>query len=321
MRRTAKAPAKVTLFGEHAVVYGHPALVMAIPIHVTAVAEFSEDFSLESGPVILKHLALAISEGEVKVIGRTRDEVLRYFSYILEALKVLNVEKVKVSLSSPLPVGAGLGTSAAVTVSTIAAVSALLNRHMDREEIANLAWEVEKRVQGRASPMDTSASALGGVLLIGKEADGWYRKRVRAADVPLVIGLFRKRKSTAELVSGVAELITRHPFASTIMKTIGELTERAVESLEKGDLALLGELMNINHGLLEALGIVTKEVANAVHSARLAGALGAKVSGAGGGGAVIAVGDDVDEIAAALKASGAERVFVVKGAARGVHVE
>ena len=317
----ALAPTKVTLFGEHAVVYGYPALVASIPIYVEVGASQSEVYSLESGPVLLNSLSLSIEGDEVRLTGPSKSEVMKYFSYIIEALKLLGVRGVRIKIASPLPMGAGLGTSAAVSVGTIAAVTSLMNKHLSRDEIARLAWEVEKRVQGRASPMDTSASALGGILLIEKRGDRWEREHIPVRSLPLVIALFPKRKTTRELVGYVADLYRRYDFIKNIMRDIGSVTRSAVEALMSNDLSTLGELMNVNHGLLESIGVVTKDLANAVHSAKLAGALGAKASGAGGGGAVVAIGDELEEIAAALKASGAQRVFIVKEVASGVSVE
>ncbi|UXD21895.1 mevalonate kinase [Ignicoccus pacificus DSM 13166] len=316
----ALAPTKVTLFGEHAVVYGKPALVLSIPVYVEVETERADEFSLESGPVSLNKLSLIIEEDEVRLSGEARGEVLRYFSYILESLNIIGIRDVRIRISSPLPVGAGLGTSAAVTVGTIAAASKLNDMSLTKEKIAELAWEVEKRVQGRASPMDTSASALGGALLIRRDGEKWIREKITINEVPLVIGLFKKRWTTGELVARVAKRLTEYPFLNEIIEVIGDLTMEALNALESGDLAKVGELMNVNHGLLESLGVVTKEIAEAVHAVRMAGALGAKVSGAGGGGAVVALGDNVDEISAAFKAVGAERVLVIRRLSRGVEV-
>ncbi len=314
----ARAPTKVTLFGEHAVVYGYPALVISIPVYVTVSGSPSTRFSLRSGPVHLHELSITIENEKLYISPQSRDLLLKYFSYVIEATKLLGVKGLELSIESELPVGAGLGTSAAVTVGTIAVGAKISNKDLTKEEIAKIAWKVEERVQGKASPMDTFASALGGALLVRKSGDQWSIERIRVGELPLVVGVFRKRRSTAQLVEMVAKKMSELEVTKSILKLIGEITENALKALETGDLALLGELMNVNHGLLEALGLVNKEVACAVHSLRKAGALGVKMSGAGHGGAVIALGDDLSSLESVLRSCGAEKTFIVKSLSKGV---
>ena len=240
--------------------------------------------------------------------------------YIIEALKKIGMESVKIKISSPLPVGAGVGTSAAVSVATIAAAMAMKNAPMDKEIIAKRAWEVEVSVQGRASPMDTHASAIGGVLWIERCGDEWIFERLNGVEIPLVVALFEKRKTTAQLVREVAKKVEMNDIYRKIIRIMGDVARKGKGALLEGDLKTLGEMMNVNHAMLEALGVVNKEVSEAVHSALLAGAYGAKVSGAGSGGAVVALAEDLDSVAAALSASGARKVFVLRSPSRGVEV-
>ena len=320
MKVLAKAPTKVTLFGEHSVVYGEPALVYSIPIYVEVEMKESENLSIITGPINLSNIDLTIKENEVYLGERSKSEILQYMKYIMEALKKIDVTSVEIKIASPLPVGAGVGTSAAVSVATIAAAMALKDIPINKETIAKRAWEVELSVQGKASPMDTHASAIGGVLWIERRGSEWKLERLEGAELPLVVALFEKRKTTAQLVREVAKKVEANDIYKKIIKIMGEIARKAKEALLDGDLEALGEMMNVNHAMLEALGVVNKEVSEAVHSALLAGAYGAKVSGAGSGGAVVALADDLDSVAAALLASGARKVFVLRSPSQGVEV-
>ncbi len=321
MRVKSQAPTKVTLFGEHAVVYGFPAIVMAVPKYIEV--EMKEDvaFNLSSGPISMERFGIKVKGGKVELDEESSRSILKVFSYVIEALKEIGLEGASVKISSPLPMGAGMGTSAAVTVATLLAGLTLKGKRVSEEELADMAWEVEKKVQGMASPMDTSASALGGILKVYKKKD-WHRERLKAREMPLVVGIFEKRASTGEIVKLVKTRMERIGVLKRVMEIIGEISLKAEEAINSGDLTTLGELMMINNSLLEALGVVDRRVANAVHAAVEAGALGAKVSGAGLGGAVIALveKDKMDEVTTALKLAGARQAFRVTSPSLGAFV-
>jgi mevalonate kinase len=303
------------------VVYGYPAIVVSIPVYVEVEAEPSPETVIESGPASLGTVDLIFKKDEIEVGPKAREQLTRYMSYVVSVLEDLGLEGVRLRINSPLPVGAGLGTSAAVTVGSVAALNALKRNMLDKREIAKKAWEIEKKVQGRASPMDTAASALGGTLWISKEDEEWKIERLEVSDLKLVIAIFPKKKTTAELVREVAERVKNREIYKDVMELIGRVTKEARKALEEGDLKALGELMDLNHSLLDALGVVTPEVSHAVKSAKSAGALGAKASGAGGGGAVVALAEEPKQVAAAFKASGAQRVLIIESVAEGVTVE
>ncbi len=286
-------------------------------------AERSDKLILESGPIVLNSLEIEITEKGVELIGKASQEVKRYFSYIVSALEELGIKNVKLSIKSELPVGAGMGTSAAVTVATLQAVNKLFSLGLDREEIHKLAWNVEKKVQGKASPMDTAAATYGGLLKVWKEEDKWRVEKLKhPKDFEIVIGIFKKMKTTGEIVAEVGKKL-EGPYNSIywrIMETIGKITEEAEKLLLKGDVEELGELMNLNHAMLEALGVVDSQTAFVVRKIIELGGYGAKISGAGLGGAVIALvpTDRIDSVLSIFGASGALKTFVVNELARGV---
>jgi len=262
---TASAPGKVILFGEHAVVYGEPSLAGAIDRRVTVAAEKIK--------------------GGVKISSdKSRDH--RYVERAVEvAFDYLGKSTgLKLTIRSELPPAAGLGSSAAVAVATLMSVSHLLGEDLGKEKIAQLGHRVELEVQGAASPTDTITSTYGGVQYIQPKKKSC--ETIRAA-LPLVVGYTGIERSTMELVRGVRELRYKHPeIVDPIIRDIGRITRTAKKRIQAGE--DIGVLMNINNGLLEALGVGNGALSKLVHAARDAGARGAKITGAGGGGCIVA---------------------------------
>ncbi|OYT50899.1 MAG: mevalonate kinase [Desulfurococcales archaeon ex4484_204] len=315
VRVTASAPGKVTLFGEHAIVYGFPAIVTAIDrrVYVTATARSDRAVRIKALDLRVPGVVVTYTPEEV-VIETDYDRTLSAIAYLKKAVEVASRyigvwRGVNIEVRSSMPVGAGLGTSAAVSVATIAAYSAAVEADLSREEIARLGWEVEKAVQGIASPMDTSIATFGGFIKIWAEGGGKFVRRELkvGSEMPFVIGYVEREAGTKDLVRAVRDLKRRYPdLVNAIMEAIGRVTKEAEEALAREDLRRVGELMNLNHGLLEALGVSNKKLSEMVYAARSAGALGAKLTGAGGGGCAIALtpeAQDRVEVAMRLYAS------------------
>ena len=261
---TASAPGKVILFGEHAVVYGEPAIAGAIDLRIRVRAEKTA-----------KSLKITSETKDHRYVEKAVDIV---FEHLGEATGLM------IDISSDLPPASGLGSSAAVSVATIAAVANLLGHDLGKNEIARLGYKVELGVQGAASPTDTYTTTHGGIQYIQPRKKGFTPIQ---ASLPLVVGYTGIERSTKELVAGVRKLRDAYPeLVSPIIKNIGMVTRQARKSLEAGE--DVGDLMNINHGLLEALGVSNDALSRLVHASREAGARGAKLTGAGGGGCMIA---------------------------------
>ncbi|MFB6109699.1 MAG: mevalonate kinase, partial [Halodesulfurarchaeum sp.] len=202
-----------------------------------------------------------------------------------------------VQIESQIPLGAGLGSSAAVVVATIDAASRALDVELDRAEIADRAYRVEHAVQdGQASRADTYCSAMGGAVLV----EGDDCRQIAAPDLPLVVGYDGGAGDTGALVSGVRSLRETYPFVADTVESIGDLVEEGIEALEAEDIEELGRLMDFNHGLLAALGVSSRSLDAMVWAARDAGAAGAKLTGAGGGGSIVAL-DETDAAETALE--------------------
>lgn len=274
----ASAPGSVFLFGEHAVVYGHPAIVVAIDekIHVTVAPN-------KKGVVRVTSVF-----GSQKIpLGRLRGKP----KYVLAAIrKIFELTGkpigLNIKIKSKLPPASGLGTSSAVTVATLKAASKLLGLSLSKNELVFLAREVEKEIQGRASLAGVSAATLGGIL----EIRGDRYRELPYRDFDVVIGYSGIPSRTARMIQKVWKLRENNRvIVDTIFEAIGELAEAGAIYLRKGEWLKLGMLMNINHALLGAMRVVHPRVEKMVKVSRDAGAYGAKLTGAGGGGCMIAL--------------------------------
>jgi len=298
MKVIASAPGKVTLYGEHAVVYKKPAIVASIDKRVYVSCKPRDDNSITIRALNLEVPGVILTynqNGEI-IFETDYGKVLSAVSYIKEAIKLTSefldsFRGADLTIESSMPVGAGLGTSAAVSVATIAAYSKILGFDLELKDIARLAWNTEKNVQGIASPMDTSISTYGGIVYLTQEGGDFNIEPLNvSADLNVVIGYVKRQYKTKDMVELVKRYKDKYPMIiNQIIDVIGILVDRAKKALLDGDLEYAGELMNINHGLLDALGVSTKELNDLVYIVRAFGAYGSKLSGAGGGGSMIAL--------------------------------
>jgi mevalonate kinase len=266
---TCSAPGKVYLFGEHAVVYGINAICCAVDIRTRVTVDARPDILIESS------------------LGTTGLDysVHPYVSAVLEAVRdVSPFAGIKVHIESDLPVGSGLGSSAAVTVATLKALDAFFGLGFSPEDIASRAHAIETQIQGAASPSDTYVCTTGGTVMIPD------RRRISSPEYAIVIGNTGIFASTKELVAGVAALKNVYPdVISPVFSAIGNAALRGETLLAEKDYEALGRLMDINQGLLDALGVGCPELSGLIYAARAAGACGAKITGAGGGGCMFAL--------------------------------
>jgi len=309
------APGKITLFGEHAVVYGEPAIVASIDKRVYVSIKLRNDNLIKISALDLQVPGIALTfeeDGEI-TLETDYGKVIKAVSYIKKAIELTsnyigNHKGAHIIVKSTMPVGAGLGTSAAVAVATIKAYSLALGYNLNNKEVAKIGYTTEKEVQGSASPMDTSIATHGGLLLINPRSEEIISKINVKIDLPFVIGYVVREGLTAQLVAYVKEMRDKIPFIiDPIIKTIGDIVRKAEKAFYKNDLNEIGYLMNINHGLLDALGVSTKKLNDMVYAARSAGALGSKLTGAGGGGCIIALAPNkITEVSTAIKIVGGQ---------------
>ncbi len=294
---TASAPGKIILFGEHAVVSGATALGGAIDLRAKiSVRDLPGSVLIKTKDLTLQGFSVDLTTGRL-----TCAQAAHATRYISAVLREFDVRDIQVCIESRLPLAAGLGSSASIVVATVAAVSRHQGQSLSLKEIAEISYRLEKKVQqGLGSPMDTALATYGGYLQISQD--------IRPLDLPpmkMVVGYTKLPHDTKSEVKKVQELKKRHSdLIDPIFQAIGALSEKAVPLIREQNIAELGELMNINHGLLASIGVSSRELEELVYAARGAGgALGAKLTGAGGGGCMIALpgADGVEPLMVALR--------------------
>ena len=364
----ASAPGKVVLFGEHAVVYGHPAISTSISQRTTVTLRPMEEPGVHLNRVKIspaRHPHLAY------LMGRLWDESM--------------TTGVDVNVQSEVPRGAGLGSSAAFAVASATALRAASGRWVDADtgtwhegyasdgseaglfrseehvhhrtdtsvrvygqaavsaEEASLLGHVAEALsqEGRASPMDTMTSAFGGLVMLSnrvEDASTWVMKRTmpmgdkqRTWDLhhlgglhledglSLVVGHTGINAPTTHMVAGVASRRVSDPGIDEAMQAIAGLVHRGLEALKTGDSEALGRTMTENHLLLRRIGVSHPKL-EALVSAALPTALGAKLTGAGGGGCMIALTRDPKATSEAIELAGG-RTWITELGTPGAHLE
>ncbi|HON35937.1 MAG TPA: mevalonate kinase [Methanothrix sp.] len=280
---TASAPGKIILFGEHAVVSGTAALGGAADLRARATVEdLPGRVLIETDDLSLQGFSFDPGSGQIS--SASAAYATRYVS---AAVRELEARDVRIRIESDIPPAAGMGSSASIVVAAVAALNGHLGLGLSEREIAQLSYRIERGVQkGRGSPMDTALATYGGYQRI---ADG--NQPLDLPPLEVMVGYTRVPHDTFSLVERVQLLKERYPdLVEPIFQAMGAITERAVPLVREMNLDELGGLMDINHGLLEALGVSSRELSELVYAARGAGgALGAKLTGAGGGGCMIAL--------------------------------
>ncbi|ADD09131.1 mevalonate kinase [Candidatus Aciduliprofundum boonei] len=286
------APAKVILFGEHAVVYGEPAIAVAINLRTYVKIKKSEEYRVNGYPMSDK-----------------------YHSYIKNAIKLCwDGEPLDIQTKSEVPSASGMGSSASITVAMLTALLAMKDE-LKEEKIAKLGFEVEYRTQGSASPIDTSTVTHGKGILVHREKKDhflwkvekgelkWYIHHIEVPSLKLVVGFSGIKGSTKDMVNKVRRFYNWNSFARDVIRDIGKITMEAIEPLQDEDYERIGELMNEDNKLLTILG-VNHPMLKRMINASLKHSYGAKLTGAGGGGSIIALTDEQDEVAKAIEEVG-----------------
>ena len=296
MKIKAFAPGKIILFGEHTVVYKKPAIAVAIDrgVNVELIPRNDDNITVKLDLIDYYKKSQLVNK---KLNYKIDSQKKMITDYIYEVINLFEFEKgFDLTVDIEMYLGAGLGSSAAVTVSTLKAVSLYVNKQIDKKTIAQTAREIEIKIQGAASPIDTSMSTYGGIIFIDENS------KLNRIDfnmkLPLIVSNCEISGNTGKLVESVRLKYEKYPtIVGNIFKAIEQIAIDAKVALEKGNSELIGDLMNINQGLLDAIGVNTTELSDMVYKAREYGAKGSKLTGSGGGGCIIAyTPENSDEI-------------------------
>lgn len=273
---------KVILLGEHAVVHGIAAIAAGIERGVHAQARRAEHDLLRLAPWSL----------DIRPDPQGTDPLERAFAAVLD--RYTGRPALEVHATVELPAGAGLGCSAAIGVAVLDAIDEVLGVSRSRAELGSAALVWERVFHGDPSGIDNAMSAAGGVA--------WFRRGEPLepihANKPLhlVIGYSGESSSTKKMVSSVRRQLEEDPRRVTkTFEGIERLVRNAKLAIESGDLVALGQLLDLNHTLLSSLMLCTTKLDRMCQKAREAGALGAKMTGAGGGGCMFALAPKCEE--------------------------
>lgn len=303
---SATAPGKVILVGEHAVVYGRPAI--AVPVWERVASAEILPRPLGAGCVIVardlnrtQRLADAPADDALAVVARAT----------LAQLGLPPDPDAQIELTSTIPIASGMGSGAALNAALVRGLYAYAGQTPDPAAVSALVYQGEQIYHGTPSGVDNTVVAYGcPVWFVRGHAPVVFSP---AAPFTLVIADSGVASPTRHMVAGVRARYEADPVGySAAFDAIGELVTTARAALEAGEIAALGPLFDRNHALLQQVGVSTPLLDGLVDAARRGGAAGAKLSGGGGGGNLIALVDPprVAGVCAALEAAGAVRLVV-----------
>lgn len=263
------APGKVILTGEHAVVYGYPAIAMPICLGVTI------RIDLTDGPSYCEQANL---DDRLWTAMRT----------------IVPKDGYQINIDSSLPLGRGMGSSAALSVALVRAIAGIRNQPLSLEEECDLAMRMEKVFHGNPSGLDHTVSALGQSIYFYKTAQGIQWSPLIVPELNFLVIDSGTAGSTAEMVAKVARTAVEQ-HTRVILEQIGKTTESIHDALRNADILETARLCLRNHTLLRELGVSTPVLDMIVQESLNMGAWGAKLSGSGGGGVVLVFGPELEK--------------------------
>ncbi len=303
----ASAPGKIILFGEHAVVYGRPALAVPVTqVHADAVVvEATRRGIWIDAPDVNLHAELNTLPSDHPIAS-----VIHNFLFLWRVSPFPDLE---IRISSTIPVASGLGSGAAVTVALTRALASYFKHPITEEEVNAFAYEIEKLHHGTPSGIDNTVITYASpVYFIKGNPIETFRV---GRPFTIVIGDTGIRAPTRESVGDVRKLWqANQPRWEMIFDQVGKIAQTARQLIENGDTDQLGPLMDENHAQLQELTVSSPELDTLVAAARQSGALGAKMSGGGRGGNMIALvtPDTAESVSTSLQKAGARNTLITQ---------
>jgi len=273
---------KVILLGEHAVVHGRHALACPVPLTIRAVVA-DGDRGVE---LLIPRWGV---EYQLAKPYEQRRSFERAAGAILDRLGLTD-RAIRIEVFPDVPRGMGLGGSAALAVAIVRALDLHFRLGLSDAEVNELAYLSEQTAHGQPSGIDNTMATYGRPLVFRRGTPPLVELLNIPTPLSMVVGMTSREGLTARTVASVSEARTRNPrLYEKIFDDIDALVLQAVSAIQDGDITTLGDLMNINQGLLNALRVSTPELERLIEVARDAGAAGAKLTGGGGGGAMLAL--------------------------------
>lgn len=283
MKAVARAPAKAILLGEHFVVHGGSALAVALTKWVQATAVRSQ-----------KNEIISLNKGASSPLENADEFLQPAASCVLSMLENHRFNGVSITIDSEIPPGGGLGSSAATSVAVVAAVASLFGLETSKSQIYEYAMIGERMVHGRPSGIDVFVSVNGGLVKV----KGKNREVLNCPPFWLMVSNSGEARNTGDMVKRISEYRENNPESfNTLLRTVDMIVEDTVMALQKGDVSFLAQGMNFSQEALRMVGASTEKIDQMVRRARSLGFKGAKLTGAGGGGCIIATSDgDVQKL-------------------------
>jgi mevalonate kinase len=303
---TASAPGKIILFGEHAVVYGQPAIAVPVP-DVQARAVIQARPGQQGITLLAPELAIKSELADLPL----DDALSLTVKLVQDSLGLDHLPPMSILVTSTIPLAAGMGSGAAVSVAIIRALSAFLGQSLTDERVNHLVYQVEKLHHGTPSGIDNTVVTYAKPVFFIKD------QPIKTFDIPrpftLVIGDTGITSPTSKTVALVRESCNTEPdLFQNYFELCGQFARLGWQQITAGRNTSLGPLMDDNHGVLRKMGVSSLELDTLVEAARDAGALGAKLSGGGQGGNMIALVEPTaaEQVADALTTAGAVRTII-----------
>ena len=298
-----RASGKIILMGEHAVVYGQPAI--ALPFSAVGICATVT----ERGQAL--SVSCAFYEGLVHQMPKIWESLKHAIRFSLYRIGAPSDHPIHIQIDSTIPAERGMGSSAAVAVAVARALFAFYQKELRDQELWDIVQSSEKIAHGNPSGVDAATTS-------GKQPVFFIKGQpIQAVGIQLnaylVVGDSGKMGHTLEAVSDVAKLYQEEPDARIWMEELGDLTRQAKGFLASGQAQALGQVMNQAHTLLQKLGVSDPVLDQLVAVARDQGALGAKLTGGGRGGCMIALAANqhqAEKIAQALERAGACQTWI-----------
>ncbi|MFX0025578.1 MAG: mevalonate kinase [Candidatus Hermodarchaeota archaeon] len=316
---SASAPGKVILLGEHAVVYGFPAIAMAITLRSTCTIE-----SVNQGiRLILKDYNSDFNYRDLNQLKKEIPFNFRQISLILDIIRNnYNIDSlnIKITLGSQILSGSGLGSSASVAAALITALNTFYDLKLEKSGISNLAYKMEQITHGTPSGIDNTVCTHGNLIFF---KEGLFHFVNVFTDFSLLITYSNIEHNTKQAILNIKKFKEEQPsLTNKIFKKIGFYTEIGRKKLINGNLKGLGKIMNQNQNLLERLHLSNDSISEIISIGLNNGAYGSKITGAGLGGCVITLASDkvLEQILILLQKKG-YKSFIVKLDSGGAMIE